>query len=136
MKHNPRLDVLILRLLHAVHAPRLAILHRKTHDRLQFLRCLKDYVVAGKVRVCESGCDCDCVTYDGRVHVIDATPAAFDALHDRIGEWADGPYSLRLLRPDEHVPHISRDNVLEAFEDGHAHYVVARSPYDGDDSPL
>lgn len=84
----------------------------------------------GKVAVIESGRDCDCVEYDGRVHIIEATVEAFDALHDSISEWADGPFRLQLSKVSEAtgVKYQSRDLVMEARENGHPHYIVSQYP--------
>lgn len=84
----------------------------------------------GKVAYIESGRDCDCVEYDGRVHVVDATWEAFEKLQDDVGEWADGPFHLSLCRVSEtrRVRYESRDLVMEAFEDGHPHHIVSRFP--------
>lgn len=82
----------------------------------------------GKVAWVESGRDCDCVEYDGVVHITDATVAAYEALSDRINDYADGPFRLRLCRVSEtrQIRRESRDLVMEAYEDGHPHAVYSR----------
>lgn len=82
--------------------------------------CAKD----GKVRVEESGRDCDCVEYWGRIHTIDATVDAFDALHDEVSEWADGPFELRIMPFETQVEYGSSDLALEAYENGHRHVII------------
>lgn len=79
----------------------------------------------GRLLVVESGRDCDGVQYIGRRHEIDATAKAFYELRDRIGEWADGPFSLAIVPHDTEVEYASRDLTLEAFENGHAHVIYA-----------
>lgn len=54
----------------------------------------------GHVALVESGTDCDGVQYFDRVHIVDATWAAVRAEEDRIREWADGPFTLRMETPD------------------------------------
>ena len=84
----------------------------------------------GKVAYLESGRDCDCVEYSGRVHVVDATWEAFEELEAGISEWADGPFRLSLARVSETraVRYESRDLVLEAMENGHPHSIVSQFP--------
>lgn len=107
-------------------------LHRVTpKTRLETLRerqALKRAILEralpdGTMRVEESGMDCDCVKYWGRLHTIYATAEAFDALMDEIRAYADGPFNLRVLRIGEEVEAGSRDLVMEAYEDGHPHVV-------------
>lgn len=82
----------------------------------------------GKIAVIESGRDCDGVEYDGKVHMIDATPEAFVKLDEGLSEWADGPYRLAIERPSvaKGIGYSSRDLVLEAMEEGHPHHIVSR----------
>lgn len=84
----------------------------------------------GKVAWVESGRDCDCVEYSGRVHIVDATYQAYVELDERLGEWADGPYQLALCRVSEtqSVTYESRDLVMEAHEDGHPHVIYSSFP--------
>lgn len=91
---------------------------------------IKEYAEDGKVAYIESGRDCDCVEYDGHVRIVDATLAAYKALDEEIGEWADGPYHLRLCRVSEtlDVRQESRDLAMEAYENGNRHSVVSRFP--------
>lgn len=84
----------------------------------------------GKVAVVESGRDCDCVEYSGHVRIIDATVEAFTWLDSQIGDWADGPYHLAIIKPSEAagIRRESRDLVLEAMEDGHRHAIYSQFP--------
>lgn len=69
----------------------------------------------GKMRVEECGRDCDGVEYRGRLHVIWATRSSYLALQYRIGEWADGPFSLYIIPLDEPTPEYhSHDTFAEA----------------------
>lgn len=85
--------------------------------------CAKD----GKVRVEESGRDCDCVEYSGRVRTIDANVRAFMKLRSEIGEWADGPFQLTIIPFELEIEYESRDLVMEAREDGR-HTIYSRFP--------
>lgn len=77
----------------------------------------------GQMYVCESGRDCDGVEYLRGRYLIAASYEAYMHELDRIGKWADGPFHLSILRPDEQVEPYSRDLTLEAFEDGHPHVI-------------
>lgn len=79
----------------------------------------------GHIAVVESGMDCDCVRYSGRVHMIPASVIAYEALDNRLNDSADGPYSLDIITPSEAqaIAYHSSDLALEAFENGHSHVV-------------
>lgn len=110
--------------------------HADTKYSLKLIQSLieiQDFLDAnqidGKIRVVESGRDCDGIQYAGKVHTIDATITAYEALDDEIGNWADGPYRLRLMDHAEANPNYeSRDLVMEAHEDGHPHSITSRFP--------
>lgn len=89
-------------------------------------RCAED----GKIAVVESGRDCDCVEYSGKVSIIEATARAFHAHEQGVAEWADGPFHLAIEKPSvaRGIQAESRDLALEAYEDGHPHSVVSRFP--------
>lgn len=91
---------------------------------------LADMAEDGKVAYVESGRDCDGVEYSGCVHIMDATLEAYEALDTLIGEWADGPYQLALMRVSKtrSVTYESRDLVMEAHEDGHRHSICSQFP--------
>lgn len=94
-----------------------ALLEQRIHDLAEH----------GEVVVVESGRDCDGVEYRGRCHTIQATLDAYIKLDDEIGQWADGPYRLNIVSPSqaESISYSSRDLVMEAYEDGHPHYIVS-----------
>ena len=117
-----------LRLLHAVYWPRIEQRRDARLLRLSLGQRIASCAEGGKILVLESGRDCDGCQYTGRKHTIDATLAAYDALDARLGDWADGPYFLRVV-PPSYAPHVivsSRDLGLEAFESGHPHVIVSR----------
>lgn len=102
-------------------------LHERINRRAALLACIQANTVDGMVGIVESGRDCDCVDY---VHPREAIPAsiyAYNKLERETAQWADGPFSLSIVRPEEAeaTPHESHDRVLEAFEDGHPHHVIS-----------
>lgn len=82
----------------------------------------------GEVCVVESGRDCDGVEYSGRVTTIQATLTDFEDLRERIAEYADGPFHLEIVRPSEaeSIEYVTRDTVMEAYENGHPHSISSR----------
>lgn len=90
-------------------------------------RQIAEHAEAGQIAVIESGRDCDGVRYSGYSHIIPANIAALDALSDRIAEWSDGVFSLTIAKPSEEIEYTSRDLTLEAFENGHPHYLTEAS---------
>ena len=77
----------------------------------------------GKIKIIESGMDCDCVQYSGRVYRCPATVVAANQIIERIYAEAEGPVSWRIASPDEKIVYSSRDLAAEAHEDGHPHVV-------------
>jgi hypothetical protein len=107
-----------------------AVLFADLDDRItargELMATLKKYAHGCKVLILESGRDCDCVEYFGVRHVIDATPAAFNALRADIAEYADGPFRLEVSPWTDETEYVSRDLALEAYEDGHPHHIVSQ----------
>jgi len=103
--------------------PAPAQIHRTIEKRFEEWQLIKEYEHNGKLYLVESGRDCDGVQYSGTTHSCKADPWALRALEDGIGEWADGPFSLNLIKHEDldEVEYTSRDLTLEAFEDGHQH---------------
>ena len=107
-------------------------LNQRINQRAALARHLRECTdpATNRVTVEESGMDCDCVTYSGRLHEIEPTWAAYCKLEKDTAAWADGSFSFT-IGPHEQAASIeykSRDNVMEAYEDGHPHHVIARSP--------
>jgi hypothetical protein len=100
-------------------------LHRRYQARKDLHVLLRECAQDGKVLVIESGMDCDCVQYDGRQHLINATIEAYDKLYNDVAEWADGPFSFSITSPSEARYHTYRsvDLVMEAYENGHRHSI-------------
>ena len=98
----------------------------KIHKRINERALLDDLIEKhrrpdGTVLVSESGMDCDCVSYSGRMHTIEASRAAYYELLDSLGEWADGPFTLQIVSEPE--SYQCRDLAMEAYEDGHPQVV-------------
>jgi hypothetical protein len=73
------------------------------------------------VAIVESGMDCDCVQYSGKVSLVRADWRAVQEHIDHASKWADGPISFGIMPPSEaqSVRYWSRDRVAEAHENGH-----------------
>jgi len=102
-------------------------LHERINKRAALARAIAAMATPdGKLFVEESGMDCDCVQYSGHIRCIPATIMALQSLENAIHEWADGPFNLRLVTQAEaeRIQPQSRDLVLEAFENGHRHYIT------------
>ena len=88
--------------------------------RIMLDRCTED----GKICVVESGMDCDSVRYcHGTIH---PTPSVigYVASRDSTYEWADGPCVVGVCKPSDRPESYSRDLAMEAFENGHPHYIT------------
>lgn len=102
-----------------------ADLDSRINDRAGLETQIRTHSKAGQIKIVESGMDCDCNRYTGKVHVIQASAKAYWELMDRLSNWADGPFSLRIVPFDTEITYSSRDLAAEAFENGHAHIVYA-----------
>ena len=100
-------------------------LHENVRAQFATLRRIRECTENGKVAVVEGGMDCDCVRYEGRVHIFDADPKLFWDQLDRMYYNAEGPIHWSIFRPSavEEVQYSSRDLALEAFENGHPYHV-------------
>lgn len=111
-----------------------SLVYRKRSDRYLYLQTrlrikkrIAEVQNEGKVKVVESGMDCDGVKYTGKIHEIPANADSYEELWDELNGWADGPFCLRLIDEDEAqtTEYQSRDLVAEAFENGHAHILYS-----------
>lgn len=104
--------------------------HHGVVERLTQARCqrvgvrqqIEMLAEGGKVGVIVWSRDCDHVCGESK-YVIDATLKAYDAFVERQLDGAEGPMSFRLCRASQPFKGWSRDMVLEAHENGHAHLV-------------
>lgn len=123
MTQRARIDVHILRTL----ANFGSYLDQRINERAVMAGVIRSNAENGRIAVEEYGRDCDGVQYSGRTHYIDATLLAYTSLHDRLTSWADGPFSLTIMRPSEAqgLVYSERDLVLESHEEGHPHALFA-----------
>ena len=96
-----------------------SLLAERVQIKAQLDHCTED----GNVCIVESGMDCDSVRYcHGRVK---PTPTVIAYMRDcdSMYEWADGPCHMGICKPSERPESYSRDLAMEAFENGHPHYI-------------
>lgn len=124
-------EAVVLKLLNIAYADRIDAAHRRTQLRMAWLRAIRDCAENGKVALVRGGCDCDGVQYGGDVSIVKATVAAVDARVEHDLHWADGPMYHTIMRPSEarRVQRTQRDLALEAFENGHSHYLTTADTY-------
>lgn len=107
---------------------------RYLHETINKRAALKAHIdkcaVDGMIGIVESGRDCDCVEYTHPRSAIPANVMAFLKLESDTAKWADGPFCLGIVTPEEaeNTEDESRDLALEAYEDGHPHSIVSRFP--------
>lgn len=85
---------------------------------------LEASVVDGQICIVNSGMDCDCVDYCHSSIVDYRGVFWFEKYEQDAYAWADGPLSIGFCRPDERPGNYSRDLALEAYENGHPHYIT------------
>lgn len=113
-----------LHILSMVFEDRLYQAQKATQSRRVFLQLIRDCAEDGMVAVIESGMDCDSVRYSGHRSLVEATAAAVDAHIEHQTHWADGPIYFDIERPSVLVEYESRDLGMEAFENGHPHFIT------------
>lgn len=127
-------DVWRLKMLHEfsiANAERCSWLDQRINERAALAARIAECSENGIVAIWESGMDCDCVTFTGimRYEVPATLGAVSKEMYDAY-KHAEGRLTLAVISPSEAkgVEYKTRDNVMEAYEDGHPHSVVARSP--------
>jgi hypothetical protein len=110
---------------HAATQRRLA-LHRQIEECAEYVSFVSSglgplFYSARFVAIVESGMDCDCVEYSGKVSIVPADWRAVIKHMDDAEKWADGPISFAIVSPSKArgIEYSSRDRIAEAFEDGH-----------------
>lgn len=101
---------------------KIASVHHAINDRASLLPQLAR-AEGGKIGIVMSGMDCD---YTKFLHArLISVPTLFKAAleRDRAYMDAEGPLSVYYVKPSELPESYSRDLALEAFENGHPHYV-------------
>ena len=105
----------------------LAAVHWQINDRAELKERLDRVQVNGKVGVVIQGMDCDCCQYR-REFVMNYPKSIFQFQHEeeKHRQYLDGPESCYYSRPDDVRDGYrnSSDRALEAYEDGHPHYVT------------
>lgn len=94
-------------------------------ERQEIQQTIAKYAVDDEICVVQSGRDCDCVEY---VHSsIVKRPTVMKLWGDRQDTyaWADGPCYVGFCSPEDRPNSQSRDLAMEAYEDGHPHYVTS-----------
>jgi hypothetical protein len=106
-------------------AHRKAYMHERINERETIKTRLAASVEAGMIAIVHSGMDCDCSQFSYVDHVPVMSVISFQRNFDRVHQDAEGPTSYYFGKPSQYpISHESRDLALEAFENGHAHYVT------------
>lgn len=97
----------------------------RLQEKAELLALWHEYAEDGQIAVIREGMDCDCTQYR-KVSVIPIPGLmAWQKQEDLHYQWLDGPETTWFGRPSTHAPsYTSRDRALEAYEDGHPHYVT------------
>ena len=98
--------------------------HGKWTELYNLRQRIKDCEVRpGEFWYNETGRDCDGVVYESSPSLFKGNWYDWLKHIDHTAEWADGPFCLHIIHPDdvEDIQPYSRDLALEAFEDGHPH---------------
>lgn len=82
----------------------------------------------GMIAICRSGMDCDCTRYSSvRIEPVPVSIVAWLKNEDEHNAYLDGPESMWIDPPSAHDnqnSHESRDLALEAYENGHPHFIT------------
>ena len=105
----------------------LKAVHWQINERAEFEAIFKKVVKDGKIGVITSGMDCDCCQYY-RESLMDYPKSLmeYQRNEEKHRESLDGPESRNYVSPDRVRKGYSKssDRALEAYEDGHPHYVT------------
>lgn len=114
-----------LKLFNLLFADRLFEAHRATQQRRAHIRQITEFAEDGRVAIVTNGMDCDCSAWENSVSLVPATLAEVDVWLDDFYGSAEGPQGHYLERPSvaRQLKRSSRDLALEAFEDGHPHFI-------------
>lgn len=94
-------------------------------ERQQLQQTIAKYKMDDVVCLVESGRDCDCVEYTHSQLIEKATVMKVWSRQTDIYSWAEGSCYVGYCSPDERPGNYSRDLVMEAYENGHPHYVTS-----------
>lgn len=95
------------------------------NERLSLSRRIAALSSDGLIGISYWGMDCDCSSFS-RATTVKANVMAVIKWSNDFESGAEGPQSWCLITPEEaaDTPYESRDLALEAFENGHPHYVT------------
>jgi hypothetical protein len=93
-------------------------------QRADLARTIRDNIVANQIAVVQSGMDCDSVQYCWSSIVDNPTVMKLWSDAASTYEWADGPCHIGYCRPDERPDNYQRDLAMEAYENGHPHFIT------------
>lgn len=111
-------------------SPALSWVHARINQRAALVARWRSVQVDGQVLEVRSGYDCDCTSYLSRRLVpVPVSALLWQVEENHRREWLDGPEEVSWEYPlAAREGHWSRDNALEAFEDGHPARVEIRPP--------
>ena len=99
--------------------------HDELEHRVKIKALIDKYTEDGEICLVESGMDCDCVSYCHSSIRRGYSVMQFILEQRHMYEWADGPCNLALCPPSERPDNYSRDLAMEAYENGHPHYITS-----------
>lgn len=79
----------------------------------------------GAICVVTSGRDCDCAEFVWSSIVHNPSVMKLWGEEQDAYYWADGPIGIGYCKPSERPGNYSRDLAMEAYENGHPHYVTS-----------
>lgn len=94
-------------------------------ERAELAQTIAECVEDDKLCIVTSGRDCDCVEFVYSTLMSRPTVMRLWSEERDTFYWADGPISIGYCRPSERPGNYSRDLVMEAFENGHPHFVCS-----------
>lgn len=91
------------------------------NERAGYARQIAKNAEGGRIAVCRSGMDCDCVQYSHVTHIdVPVSLFAYVRNEHEHEQYLDGPESSSFGKPSEcPEEYLSSDRALAAFEDGH-----------------
>ena len=90
----------------------------------RFAKVVRESAENGEVAVVTQGMDCDCSQYVYSF-TMEAVPTIVRRYMNSAYDGADGPMGCSVCKPSERPESYSRDLAMEAYENGHPHYITA-----------
>lgn len=94
-------------------------------ERQELQETIAKYKTDEGICVVQSGRDCDCVEYVHSSIVKHPTVMKLWREQESTYEWADGPCYVGFCSIEDRPNSRSRDLAMEAYENGHPHYVTS-----------